>query len=223
MDICPSVFAVHKILPYVRPFSRLYAGVYTPMKTRHPANTWVGAVVGAIPPLMGYSAVFGYLPASSALLALLLYLWQMPHFFALAWLCKQDYAQAGYRMLSVTHPEKVGPVTLRNTLYLYALSAMGPLLDITDWWFAADSALVTSYLLFRYAIPFYRDPTSESARSLFRASLLYLPILMALMVVHRTDDPPPSDSDEPSDCVACRVSPPRQNPHSRDTEGDCVM
>ncbi|CAI5522896.1 unnamed protein product [Closterium sp. Naga37s-1] len=73
----------------------LYAGVYTPLKQLHIANTWVGAVVGAIPPLMGWAAASGGLDAGAAVLAGALYLWQMPHFLALAWLCRKDYAAGG--------------------------------------------------------------------------------------------------------------------------------
>lgn len=67
----------------------LYAGVYTPLKVLSVANTWVGAVVGAVPPLMGWAAAAGHLDIGSALLAAGLYFWQMPHFMALAWLCRR--------------------------------------------------------------------------------------------------------------------------------------
>lgn len=80
----------------------LYAGVYTPLKQISIANTWVGAIVGAVPPLMGWAAATGGLDAGAAILGAGLYFWQMPHFMALAWMCKADYAgvyngQAGCR------------------------------------------------------------------------------------------------------------------------------
>ena len=70
----------------------LYAGVYTPLKQLSVVNTWVGAVVGAVPPLMGWAAAAGYLDAGAAILGAGLYFWQLPHFMALAWMCRADYA-----------------------------------------------------------------------------------------------------------------------------------
>lgn len=83
----------------------LYAGVYTPLKQVSVANTWVGALVGAIPPLMGWAAASGSLEAGSAVLAAALFSWQMPHFLSLAWLCKEDYIRGGFQMLSRIDPQ----------------------------------------------------------------------------------------------------------------------
>ena len=76
----------------------LYAGIYTPLKQLSVANTWVGALVGAIPPLMGWAAAAGSLEPGSAVLAIGLFSWQMPHFMALAWLCKDDYMRGGFKV-----------------------------------------------------------------------------------------------------------------------------
>ena len=76
----------------------LYAGVYTPLKQISVVNTWVGALVGAIPPLMGWAAASGSLEAGSTVLAVALFSWQMPHFMALAWLCKDDYMRGGFKV-----------------------------------------------------------------------------------------------------------------------------
>ncbi|CAI5526503.1 unnamed protein product, partial [Closterium sp. Naga37s-1] len=101
----------------------LYAGVYTPLKQLHIANTWVGAVVGAIPPLMGWAAASGGLDWGAGVLAGALYLWQMPHFLALAWLCRKDYAAGGYRMLSLADPtgRRTAAAALRNCCYMLPL------------------------------------------------------------------------------------------------------
>ena len=82
----------------------LYTGVYTPLKQLHVANTWVGAVVGAIPPLMGWAAAAGGLGAGALVLAGALQFWQLPHFMSLAWLCRHDYAKGGYKMLPLVDP-----------------------------------------------------------------------------------------------------------------------
>ena len=88
----------------------LYAGVYTPLKQISVVNTWVGALVGAIPPLMGWAAASGSLEAGSTVLAVALFSWQMPHFMALAWLCKDDYMRGGF---------KVGGAVRHDRLYKY--------------------------------------------------------------------------------------------------------
>jgi protoheme IX farnesyltransferase len=82
----------------------LYTSVYTPMKRLTVANTWLGSVVGAIPPLMGWVACTGSLDPGAFVLAGLLYTWQFPHFNALSWNLRPDYSKAGYRMMSVTDP-----------------------------------------------------------------------------------------------------------------------
>lgn len=82
----------------------LYSLVYTPLKRLHPVNTWIGSLVGAIPPLIGYCAVTGSLDATACLLGLHLFIWQFPHFNSLAFLIREEYAMAGYRMLACTHP-----------------------------------------------------------------------------------------------------------------------
>lgn len=84
----------------------LYTCVYTPMKRYSILNTWVGSVVGAIPPLMGWAGCSGNLEAGAWIMAGLLYAWQFPHFNALSWNLRPDYSRAGYRMMAVTNPGK---------------------------------------------------------------------------------------------------------------------
>ncbi|CAI5989757.1 unnamed protein product [Closterium sp. NIES-64] len=164
----------------------LYAGVYTPLKQLHIANTWVGAVVGAIPPLMGWAAASGGLDAGAAVLAGALYLWQMPHFLALAWLCRKDYAAGGYRMLSLADPtgRRTAAAALRNCCYMLPLGLAAVSLGCTTAPFLWENVLLTGAFT-AAAVPFYRSPSSASARQLFRASLLFLPALMAAMLLHR--------------------------------------
>ncbi|NWS33732.1 COX10 protein, partial [Polioptila caerulea] len=158
----------------------LYTCCYTPLKRMSIANTWVGAVVGAIPPIMGWTAATGSLDAGALLLGGILYSWQFPHFNALSWGLREDYSRGGYCMMSVTHPGLCRRVALRHCLALIGLSAVAPVLDITTWTFPVVSLpinLYISYLGFR----FYRDADRSSSRKLFFCSLWHLPMLLLVM------------------------------------------
>ncbi|NXX95352.1 COX10 protein, partial [Centropus bengalensis] len=158
----------------------LYTCCYTPMKRMSIANTWVGAVVGAIPPVMGWTAATGSLDAGALLLGGILYSWQFPHFNALSWGLREDYSRGGYCMMSVTHPALCRRVALRHCLALIGLSTMAPVLDVTTWTFPVISLpinLYISYLGFR----FYRDADRSSSRKLFFCSLWHLPMLLLVM------------------------------------------
>ncbi|XP_020821659.1 protoheme IX farnesyltransferase, mitochondrial [Phascolarctos cinereus] len=159
----------------------LYTCCYTPMKRISIANTWVGALVGAIPPVMGWTAATGSLDAGALLLGGILYSWQFPHFNALSWGLREDYSRGGYCMMSVTHPAMCKRVALRHCLALIALSVMAPILKVTTWTFPIISFpinLYISYLGFR----FYKDSDRISSRKLFFCSLWHLPLLLLLML-----------------------------------------
>ncbi|XP_028263727.1 protoheme IX farnesyltransferase, mitochondrial [Parambassis ranga] len=159
----------------------LYTCCYTPLKRLSITNTWVGAVVGAIPPVMGWTAATGCLEPGALLLGGFLYSWQFPHFNALSWNLKEDYSRGGYRMMSVTHPALCRRVALRHSLGLIALSTLAPALDLTTWTFPIISLpinLYISYLAFR----FYRKGDRNNARKLFFCSLWHLPMLLLLML-----------------------------------------
>jgi len=164
----------------------LYAGVYTPLKQLSVINTWVGAVVGAVPPLMGWAAASGGLDVGAAILASGLYFWQMPHFMALAWLCRADYAAGGYKMLSLIDPsgKRTAACAFRNCMYLLPLGALATYLGVTTPYFAYESAFITGGMLLT-AAKFYSSPSQGNARLLFRASLLHLPIFMIAFLLHR--------------------------------------
>lgn len=157
----------------------LYTCCYTPLKRLSITNTWVGAVVGAIPPVMGWTAATGCLEPGALLLGGFLYSWQFPHFNALSWNLREDYSRGGYRMMSVTHPAMCRRVALRHSLGLIGLSTLAPALDVTTWTFPIISLpinLYISYLAFR----FYRKGDRNSARKLFFCSLWHLPMLLLL-------------------------------------------
>ncbi|XP_054834638.1 protoheme IX farnesyltransferase, mitochondrial [Eublepharis macularius] len=159
----------------------LYTCCYTPLKRISIVNTWVGAVVGAIPPIMGWTAATGSLDAGALLLGGILYSWQFPHFNALSWGLREDYSRGGYCMMSVTHPAMCRRVALRHCFALIGLSAVAPVFDVTTWTFPIISLpinLYISYLGFR----FYRDADRGSSRKLFFCSLWHLPLLLLLML-----------------------------------------
>ncbi|KAK3224699.1 hypothetical protein Dsin_004561 [Dipteronia sinensis] len=164
----------------------LYAFVYTPLKQIHPINTWVGAVVGAIPPLLGWTAASGQISLNGMILPAALYFWQIPHFMALAYLCRQDYAAGGYRMLSLADDsgQRTASVALRNCLYLIPLGFLACDWGVTSGWFCLESSLIT-LAMSAAAFSFYKDRTTQKARKMFHASLLYLPVFMSGLMVHR--------------------------------------
>ena len=133
----------------------LYTGVYTPMKRASIANTWVGAVVGGIPPMMGWAAATNSLDPGAWVLGGILYAWQFPHFNALAWNLRADYSKAGYRMMSVTDPKLNARVSLRYSLAMFPLSWGLTYLDLTSWLFAVDSTVINGALLYG-AVKFWR-------------------------------------------------------------------
>lgn len=133
----------------------LYTAVYTPMKRASIANTWAGAVVGGIPPMMGWAAVTNSLDPGAWVLGAILYAWQFPHFNSLAWNLRADYSKAGYRMMSVTDPKLNARVSLRYSLAMFPLCWSLPYLDITSWTFAADSTIINAAMLYG-AVKFWR-------------------------------------------------------------------
>jgi len=159
----------------------LYTGCYTPMKVRHPVNTWIGAVVGGLPPLIGYAGATGTLDATAGLLAAVLFSWQFPHFMALAHYCKKDYLAGGYRMLS---DKRAAGVALRHSLLLMPMCLAAPAMGVTTWEFGAESVLINGYMAYQ-SYHFYRNPVIKTAKSLFRTSLWHLPVLLGLMAVHK--------------------------------------
>ncbi|XP_008853909.1 protoheme IX farnesyltransferase, mitochondrial [Nannospalax galili] len=176
----------------------LYTCCYTPLKRISIINTWVGAVVGAIPPVMGWTAATGSLDAGALLLGGILYSWQFPHFNALSWGLREDYSRGGYCMMSVTHPGLCRRVALRHCLALIALSTAAPVLDVTTWTFPIISLpinLYISYLGFR----FYVDADRRSSRKLFFCSLWHLPLLLLLLLTcKRRPDPKGNQGEAPS-------------------------
>ncbi|CAJ0581613.1 unnamed protein product, partial [Mesorhabditis spiculigera] len=161
----------------------LYVGAYTPLKRIHISCTWAGALVGALPPLMGYAASTGSLDAASLTLAAILFSWQFPHFNGLSWNLRPDYSKAGYRVMCVTDERLCRVTSLRHSLALIGLcSIAAPLSGLTTISFALDTLPVNAYLAY-LSYKFYKTPDSKNSRRLFFYSLLYLPVTMLLMVI----------------------------------------
>lgn len=162
----------------------LYTCVYTPMKRLSIVNTWVGAVVGAIPPLIGWASCTGNIEVGGWIMASILFAWQFPHFNALSWNLRADYSRAGYRMMSVTNPALCRRVALRYSLAIIGICTLAPVTDVTTWIFAVDSLPLNGYLVY-LAWRFYKDADSKSSRKLFLFTLLHLPAVMVLMIISK--------------------------------------
>ncbi|EFQ31936.1 protoheme IX farnesyltransferase [Colletotrichum graminicola] len=180
----------------------IYAGMYTPMKAFSAANTWLGAVVGGIPPLMGWAAAAGetasgdgswreLLLASDGssiggwLMAGLLFAWQFPHFMALSWSIREEYKAAGLRMLAWTNPARNARVALRYSIAFIPLCVALCAAGVTEWSFAVTSLPVNLWLT-REAVRFWKyEGHKGSARGLFWASVWQLPVVMVLALLQK--------------------------------------
>lgn len=164
-----------------------YVGVYTPMKARSPLSTVVGAVPGALPPLIGWAAVRGSLePVSWALFAIG-FLWQMPHFLAIAWLYRADYERAGFPMLPVIEPDgrSTGRQAVAYAAALLPVSLAPSAFGLSGAiYFVAAFVLGVAFLVL--AVRFAATRSTPSARVLFFGSILYLPALWAFMIAGKT-------------------------------------
>jgi protoheme IX farnesyltransferase len=163
-----------------------YALIYTPLKRRTSFATVIGAIPGALPPVIGWAAGRGDLSQGAWVLFAILFLWQLPHFLAIAWIYREDYARAGLPMLPVLEPD--GRSTGRQVIvYAAALMpvAMAPtLVGMTGTVYFAGAFVLTTALL-ALAVWFARHRVTSAARRLFYGSIIYLPLLWILMIADR--------------------------------------
>lgn len=173
----------------------LYVGLYTPLKIRSTLNTLVGAVCGAIPPMIGWVAVTGSLDLGAWVLGAILFVWQLPHFLALAWLYRDDYRRGGFAMLPVIDPTGglTSRIVLLTSLMLIPLGLLVTRFEIAGWWFAIGSFGLGCWFVSR-GIKLLRDRSALSARRVFLGSILYLMLLLGLMVVDRGPATGPSSA-----------------------------
>lgn len=164
----------------------LYIFAYTPLKRRTVFNTMVGAVPGALPPMIGYAGAGGELGPWAWMLFAILFVWQLPHFFAIAWMYREDYRLGGYKMLSVVDP--TGRRTVRQTIFftllLIAATLVPSMFGYVGPW-ATAAAIILGVMLLAVAARMARRLSYQTARSMLLASVIYLPILLILLLLDR--------------------------------------
>ncbi len=162
----------------------IYLLWYTPMKLRNPLNTLVGGICGAIPPMMGFSAVYGYLPLGAWLLAAFLFVWQIPHFLALSWMYREDYKHGGYQMLPSHDPPGnfTFPIMLYYSLILLPIGLSLTIFGYSGWYYGYGSLLLGLALVY-LGYRLVRGRQYMDARKLFFATVIYLPLMLLLMVL----------------------------------------
>jgi protoheme IX farnesyltransferase len=189
-----TVLAEVYLLVLVNPLSALlgltviagYLFAYTPLKTRTSLSTLVGAFPGAVPPLIGWSAARGTISLEGWVLFAILFLWQFPHFLAIAWMYREDYARAGILMLPVVEPD--GRVTAQQivvyTLMLIPVSLLPTMLGMSGKVYFYG-AIVLGLLFLYSSVRAAFSMSRQQARRLLLASVLYLPLLFILMVLNK--------------------------------------
>ena len=163
-----------------------YLCVYTPLKQRSPHSTTVGAIPGAMPPLIGFAGAAGHLTLEAWVLFGILFLWQFPHFYSIAWMYREDYERAGIRMLPVVEPD--GLSTARQIvlwlLVLLPISLLPRFLGGEGNFYLVGAIALGLFFLYS-GVRVAMDRTRQRARSVLLASVVYLPLLYCLMVIDR--------------------------------------
>src|SRR6478752_6732679 len=162
----------------------IYIFAYTPLKRTSTANTAVGAIPGAIPPMIGWAAARGDIGPGAWSLFVIVFLWQMPHFFAIAWMFREDYSRAGFRMISSddSSGERSASQSVFFCLLLLVLAGLPAFVGIASYIYQPIE-LVLGGLFVAVAMRFLRLRTPSAARLLFFASIAYLPLLLAALVL----------------------------------------
>lgn len=162
-----------------------YVFVYTPLKKRTTFNTLVGAIPGALPPVIGWTAATGKLGPEAGVLFLILFLWQFPHFWAIAWLYRQDYARAGLQMVPVRDAEGgrlTGRLMVQSCLGLLLVSLLPAMIGVAGPRYFLI-AIVLGMLFLAAAVRFLLLPNHTRARQVLWASLAYLPVLLTVLLL----------------------------------------
>jgi heme o synthase len=164
-----------------------YVLMYTPLKTRTSASTAIGAIPGAMPPLMGWTAAANEITLGAWILFAMLFLWQFPHFLAIAWMYREQYAKAGIKMLPVVEPE--GKITAQQivifTILLLPVSIAPYFFGVSGMIYLVGASILGIWFLWT-SIQAARAKSNEMARKLLLVSVLYLPIIFALMVFNHS-------------------------------------
>ena len=163
-----------------------YILLYTPMKRRTWLSTLIGAFPGALPPVIGWTAATGHISVAAVALFAIVFFWQMPHFLAIAWLYREDYARARIPLLPVLEPDgrSTGRQALLYTLVLVPVSVVPAFVDLAGPTYVSV-ALLLGVALVALSVRFARERSTTAARRLFLASIVYLPLLWGALVVDR--------------------------------------
>jgi len=180
--ICNAVSAALAAITIV-----VYIFAYTPLKRASTANTAVGAIPGAIPPMIGWAAARGDVDVGAWSLFVIVFLWQLPHFFAIAWMCRDDYSRAGFRMISSddSSGERSASQSVFFCILLLVLAGLPAFVGIVNYVYEAIE-LVLGGLFVAVAMRFLRLRTASAARLLFIASIAYLPLLLGALVLTKS-------------------------------------
>lgn len=178
VNLLSATLAVANILVYVL--------LYTPLKTRTTFNTLVGAVTGAVPPMIGWAAAANDLSPGAWALFSILFVWQIPHFLALAWMYREDYARGGFAMLPSldAHGRGTAQACVLSSLALVPAGLLATLTGVAGYAYTA-AAVVLGLAMVGMSVRFLRLRSDAAARGLFLASLAYLPLLLGVMVADR--------------------------------------
>jgi heme o synthase len=162
----------------------IYVFVYTPLKRRSEINTLVGAIPGALPPLIGATAALGHFSVEGWTLFAILAMWQLPHFYAIAWMYKDDYRGAGLRMVSTDDPDgrRTGLHAVVSALILLPVSLLPAWIGHSGIFYAVVASIL-SLIFLAAAIRFARHPDRPHARTLFLTSIIYLPLILTALAI----------------------------------------
>ena len=165
----------------------IYIVIYTPLKKVTPLATEIGAIPGAIPPLMGWVAAEGTVTTLGWILFGILFAWQMPHFMAISWMYRQDYARGGFKMLVLTQngAAKISYSCILYTIVLIAVTLAPVALSITGPVYSAGATILSGFIGWRAWQFFKASDMDQPARNLFFASIIHLPLLFAVLVIDR--------------------------------------
>jgi heme o synthase len=189
--IVVTIIGTAELLAFCNPLSAvlglltsvLYLFAYTPLKRLHPICTTVGAIPGAMPPLIGFAAASGHLGIQAWVLFSILFLWQFPHFHAIAWIYREDYQRAGVKMLAVARPFGAGlTIEILSALLLLIPVTLAPALLHMAGRAYFIAALMLDLVFFYFGLQLALERTRKRARGLLLASVLYIPVLFAFLV-----------------------------------------
>src|SRR6266446_473902 len=165
----------------------IYIFAYTPLKRVSTFNTALGAVPGALPPMIGWAAARGTLNAGAWMLFAILFFWQLPHFFAIAWMYREDYSRAGFRMISSDDRsgERSASQSVFFSILLLVIAGLPAFLGIANVLYLVTELVLGGFFI-AVAMRFLRMRTPGAARSLFIASIVYLPLLLGALVLTKS-------------------------------------